>query len=143
MFDPGLGGAQVHDFNPGVRQNGLFWTTTISDTCVDVDLDAGTATYAIDDLAQWDHFDFQNAILGDGNQPRMGRVSFKVQWTGGPTIEHFDNPAQQFRGDFRIATAQMEWSGRSGEFEFQSLPLDQSTTDAAQIGFESNGSYYS
>ena len=72
----------------------------------------------------------------------MGRVSFKVRWTGGPTVEHFDNPAQQFRGDFRAATAHMEWSGRSGEFEFQSLPLDQSTTDAAQIGYESNGSYY-
>jgi hypothetical protein len=36
----------------------------------------------------------------------------------------------------------MEWSARSVDFDFSSAPLDTSTTDAAQLGEESNGSYY-
>ena len=41
------------------------------------------------------------------------------------------------------ATAQMEWSGRSGEFEFQSAELLTSVSEGAQLGTESNGSFYS
>jgi hypothetical protein len=36
----------------------------------------------------------------------------------------------------------MEWSARTVDFDFQSAPLATSTTDAAQLGAESNGSYY-
>ena len=42
----------------------------------------------------------------------------------------------------RAALAQMEWSARTTEFEFRTAPLATSTTDAAQLGQESNGSYY-
>jgi hypothetical protein len=55
---------------------------------------------------------------------------------------------QKFRGDFRDASAYIEYSGRAGDFEFQSAPLASSTTVvfenrlAAEIGRESNGSFY-
>lgn len=147
MFDPSLGNpslfeGQVHDFNPGITQNGLFWTTIIAGSSVSADLGAATATYEVHDLTLKDHFDFENAILGNGPNPRSGQVSFKVQWTAAGAVNDFDNPAQQYRGAMRYALAQMEWSGRSGDFEFQSAPLATSTTDAAQLGSESNGSYY-
>ena len=69
-------------------------------------------------------------------------VSFKVVWSavGGVTV--FNNAAQQFRGEFRDASAHMEYSGRAGVFEVQSAPLASSTTDAAQLGEESNGAFF-
>jgi hypothetical protein len=36
----------------------------------------------------------------------------------------------------------MEWSGRSGDFEYRSRPLDTSASDFAELGQESNGSFY-
>ena len=135
---------QVHDFNPGTEQSGLFWTTVLSGDSVQVDLDAGTATLQVDDLAQKDFHDFENAILRDGPTPRMGQVSFKVQWNVGAGVEQFDRPDLKFRGGFRLGElgAQMEWSGRVGDFTFQSGPLAESASVLAAIGSESNGSYY-
>jgi len=137
-----LEGQQVHDFNPGVTQNGLFWTTVVSSDSVDVDLAAGRATLQVSDIQQKDFFDFENAILGNGATPQQGRVSFRVEWTAFGPVADFDNASQQFRGSFSPAVAQMEWSGRSGDYEFKSAPLAESTTGAAQLGAERNGSFY-
>ena len=141
MFDPGSG-AQIHDFNPGVRQNGLFWTTIVDSSSVDVDLGAGTGSIEVEEIPQKDYFSFENAMLGNGPRPRMGIVSFRVEWTGIGPVNEYDNPAQKFRGNFQDAVAKMEWSGRSGDFVFQSAPLATSTTDAAEFGEEWNGSFY-
>jgi hypothetical protein len=40
------------------------------------------------------------------------------------------------------ANAQIEFTSTVGDFVFESAPLATSTTDAAQIGQESNGSFY-
>ena len=135
-------GRQVHDFNPGITQNGLFWTTVVSSDSVEVDLAAGRATLQVEDIAQKDFFDFENAILGNGPAPQPGRVSFRVEWTASGAATDFDNAAQQFRGTFSPAVAQMEWSGRAGDYEFESAPLAASVTDVAQLGSENNGSFY-
>jgi hypothetical protein len=137
-----LGGAQVTDFNPGVRQNGLFWTTVLGDDNVSVDLAAGTATMHADDFRLKDYHDFENAILENGAAPTPAVVSFTIQYTATGAVNHFDNPSQNFRGDFRDVVAQMEWSGRSGDFEYQSHPMAESTTDGGQLGHESNGSFF-
>ena len=143
MFDdPSSGGAQITDFNPGVTQNGLFWTVVVGDQDVDVDLDAGTATFRAENLRMPDFRDFENAILRNGSTPLPGVVSFTVRWTATGAVTHFDNPAQRYRGDMREAIAQMEFTARSGDFEYRSAPLAESTTDAAQLGAESNGSFY-
>jgi len=144
VFDPQLGDppVQVHDFNPGIRQNGLFWTTIVSADSVQVDLGAGTASLEVSDIQQKDYFDFENAMLGNGDTPRQGQVSFRVEWTANGPAQNVNNPTQEYRGTVQPALAQMEWSGRSGDFEFQSAPLATSTTDAAQLGSCSNGSYY-
>ena len=69
-------------------------------------------------------------------------MSFTVEWTATGDVAHFDNPEQRYRGDRRVVTAQMEWTARSGIYEYASAPLETSTTDAAQIGEESNGSFF-
>lgn len=107
-----------------------------------VDLSAGLATIEVHDLHMKDYTDLANALIGGGPQPVPSTVSYKVQWTttGAPT--EFDNVEQQFRGVFRDAAAQMEWTARTVDFDFESAPLATSTTDAAELGSEANGSFY-
>jgi len=90
-----------------------------------------------------DFHDFENAILGNGATPTPAVVSFTVRWTAEGDVTHFDNPEQHYRGDMRIATAQMDWTARSGIFEYTSAPLETSATDPfAWLGTESNGSFF-
>ena len=52
---------QVHDFNPGIRQSGLFWTTRIGHDAVDV-LDLDDARMHRTHMAVPDYHDFLNSI---------------------------------------------------------------------------------
>ena len=132
----------MHDFNPGITQNGLFWTVVLPADNVQVDLSAGTARLAVDNLHMEDHYSLENSFLGDIEQPTPAVMSFTVVWNMPGSVNHYDNSAQKFRGVFSNASAQIEYSGRSGDFDFQSDPLLSSTTVAAEIGWESNGSFY-
>jgi hypothetical protein len=89
-----------------------------------------------------DYFDLENAIIGSGATPVPGRVAFRVEWNATGPINEFDNAAQQFRGTFRNASAQMEWSARSVDFDFVSAPIGTSVSAAAELGVERNGSFY-
>ena len=86
--------------------------------------------------------DFENSILGNGATPTPAIVSFTVRWTAEGDVTQFDNPEQHYRGDMRIATAQMDWTARSGIYDYASAPMATSAQDFAQIGQESNGSFY-
>jgi len=89
-----------------------------------------------------DFHDFENSVLGNGAPPTPAVVSFTVRWMADGDVTQFDNPAQQYRGEMRAATAQMDWAARSGIYEYTSAPLDASAVDFAQIGEESNGSFF-
>src|SRR4026208_835306 len=115
---PSSGGAQITDFNPGVRQNGLFWTAVVDDRDIEVDLAAGTGTLRGTDMHMKDFTNFEKAILGNGAAPTPAFVSFTVKWTATGAVSHFNNPGQQYRGDVRTATAQMDWTARSGIYEY-------------------------
>ena len=109
---------------------------------IQVDLTAGTATLRANDMYMKDFHDFENAILGNGESPTPAVVSFTVEWTATGGVTQFENAGQRYRGNMRNATAQMEWTARSGVYEYTSAPLATSTTDAAQIGEERNGSFF-
>jgi hypothetical protein len=109
---------------------------------VAVDLAAGTATYRGTNMHMPDFHDFENAILGNGAPASPGIVSFTVRWTAEGSVDHFDNPDQKYRGDMRVAAAQMDWTARSDIYEYTSAPLATSAADFAQLGQESNGSFF-
>jgi hypothetical protein len=142
VYDPSLGGQQIHDFNPGITQNGLFWTSIVPEDSVRVDVSAGRATIEVLDLHMKDYVDLENAVVGGGPRPVPSVVSYRVEWNATDPVTVFDNVDQQFRGEFRTASAQMEWSARTVRFDFVSAPIATSTTDAAQLGSESNGAFY-
>ena len=119
----------------------MFWTTVVPADSVHVDAARESATLEVRHLAQKDYFDLENALFG-GTPATPGRVSFTVEWTAQGIAEVVNNPDQTYRAVVRSAGAKMEWSARTVDFDFQSAPLATSTTDAAQLGQESNGSYY-
>ena len=89
-----------------------------------------------------DFHDFENSVLRNGETPTPAVVSFTVEWTASGGATHFDNPDQRYRGDMRDATVLMEWTARSDIYEYTSAPLAESTSEGAQIGTESNGSFF-
>lgn len=133
---------QIHDFNPGITQNGLFWTSIVPEDHVHVNLSTGRATLEVRNLRMKDYTEIVNATVGGGPPPVPSVVSYRVEWTATGAVNAFDNPAQQFRGEFRDAVARMEWSARTTDFDFVSAPIATSITDGAQLGRESNGAFY-
>ena len=121
----------------------------MDDDAVRVNLNQGKAVLEARNVQVKDFFDFQNAIIGPPGNTNPAKVSFRVEWQAAGTVNQWNsadwasNPASHlFRGEFRDAVARMEWSGRSGDFEFQSEPLANSISEAAELGRESNGSFY-
>ena len=89
-----------------------------------------------------DYVTLGNSLVGNIGAPTPAVLSFKIVWNATGSVNHDDNLAQQFRGDFRDASGQIEYSGRAGDFEFQSASLASSTNVAAELGRESNGLFY-
>src|SRR5262245_4397596 len=89
-----------------------------------------------------DYGDIVNAVVGGGPRPVPSVVSYRVEWYASGAVNQFDNPAQLFRGEFRDAIAQMEWSARTVDFDFVSAPIGTSTAAAAQLGNDRNGAFY-
>ncbi len=110
-------------------------------SAVNVKLNQGTAVFEARHLPETDFYDIENAILNNGPAPTQGQVSFRVEWSCSNTVP-IDVPDQHYRGMVQDGTARMEWSGRSGDFDFQSGPLASSESVFAQIGSERNGSFY-
>jgi hypothetical protein len=72
---PGFG-AQLHDYSPGVAENGLFWTLPAPREAVRFDPDLQTGSYRATDLAVKDGFFVANSVAGAYTLP--GTVSFEV-----------------------------------------------------------------
>jgi len=132
----------VHDFNPGISQHGLFWTSIVPNDRVRVDASTGRATVDVRDLHVQDYTDIVNAVSGVGPSPVPSVVSYRVEWEAAGAVNAFDNPGQQFRGAFRVASARMTWTARTPDFNFVSAPMEASNADFAQLGTERNGALY-
>jgi hypothetical protein len=128
--------------NPGINPypGGLFWTTRLPDSSVDVNPGAGRAVYKASNLLIEDYGDFNNALSGNDGVPAT--VSFEVRWSGvGDRLNVRDSTAR-FGGEFVRGRAQMAWSARVGPYAFQSAPLETSSSDFASIGTERNGVFF-
>ena len=90
-----------------------------------------------------DYLTFDNAINGTGPVPRPGVVSFTVRWETSGTLAVNDVPLKKFHGEHAPAAAQMAWTGRSGDFDFVSHPIETSTASlGALLGRQRTGSFY-
>lgn len=133
---------QIHDFNPGIAVNGLFWTLVVPPDAVQVNLKTQTASFAYDSLTIEDYGTFANAIM-DGPSHKS-TVSFDVEWSGMTSRIAVRNPSEGFKGIFFEDTATIEWSASSPDqnFTFTSDAASTSTSVFAEIGVERNGMFF-
>jgi hypothetical protein len=149
VYDPSLGtpAVQIHDLNPGIKADGLFWTTPIPDEGIDVNLGKGSASMFATNVPVNDYGTFENSILGGGPAPIPSLVSFTVDWSGVServNVRNNNPPASGggFAGLFVRNTAQMQWNATVGDLMFLSDPLATSSSVFAEIGHERNGSFF-
>ena len=140
LFTGAVGSGQVHDFNPGIRESGLFWTQPVSEDALDVDLEDGTATLGVEDLDEEDYHNLSNALHDGPSDPSS--VSFAMRWTGVGDSFRLTDHVHGFSGRFRLCTVKIEWSAKGPDFEFVSDPADTTVNVRSVIGRERNGIFF-
>ncbi len=135
-----MGQNQIHDFNPGIEPNGLFWTAPIDPHDVLANPGAGRAVMDVNDLAMPDFHDLVNAVMLGPSVP--GVVSFRVEWAKAKDKRRFHNEAQQYDGSMVITTARCEWRGETSEAIYVSDPASTSVTVVAEVGHMRNGVFF-
>jgi hypothetical protein len=131
---------QIHDYEPGIADNGLFWTVAIPPSAIGFDLAAGTASYKLTNYAIPDWTNFANAVAGGPNNPAT--VSFDMKWLQPDAKYHVDKADQKFVYDFSFTKSTIEWSSQQEGFSFVSDPADPSLSQFASVGYERNGVFY-
>ena len=136
-----MGTNQIHDYNPGIAPNGLFWTMPIEESAIRMNLEAGKASLRAHDLGVPDFFDFVNSLYPGTNVP--AKVSFVVRWFDVVSRNrHVREPDFGFAGDFAVTNASIEWSSRQEGFTFRSDAAEHSEKVYALIGNERNGVFF-
>jgi hypothetical protein len=139
-------GVQVHDFNPGIAPNGLFWTQRIPPQAVAVNFAGGSASMHLDNWAVPDFHDIFNSI--GVTQPSMppipSIVSFDIRWSGKAAPVAIRDATNRFVGSYIDSLATIAWSASqpSTNFAYQSDPAATSTTVSGVIGQERNGVFF-
>lgn len=138
LFTGAVGSGQVHDFNPGIRESGLFWTLPVSEDLVEVE--DGTATLAVEDLDQEDYHTLGNALHDGPSDPAS--VSFEMRWTPNAEPIQVTDSVHRFTGKYRLSTVKMEWSAKAPNFEFVSDPASSTNNVRSVFGRERNGVFF-
>src|SRR5216684_2665510 len=118
LFTGAVGTGQVHDFNPGIRETGLFWTIPVPEHALSADIPHGTATLALDDLDQEDYHNLHNALLDGPSDPAS--VSFSMKWTAIEPPINVTDSVHRFTGRFMLSAVEIEWSATAPGFSFTS-----------------------
>lgn len=141
---------QVHDWEPGIADSGLFWTIPISPGSIKADPSTGTARFRVEALKIGDYHDFFNAV--SGGTPIPSRVSFDVIWDGGGNPVHLRDETFAFVGDYVPGPARISfvaadigagvtyWSEADGQYN---PTLEQGGAGDPAVGTERNGTYFS
>ena len=132
---------QVHDFEPGIRPSGLFWTTRIGHDAVDVQ-DLDDARMRKTHLAMPDFHDIVNA-LSPSPATRPGHVSFDVRWDGHDRRRRIRDDAFRFVGEYRPVQAHIDFrvSDDGSDVVYTSDAHGQKTVSGG-IGHERNGVFF-
>ena len=134
---------QVHDFEPGIKKSGLFWTIPIPATAADADLRDRRARYHMRGVPVPDFHDFGNAVSPHPTR-QPGTASFEVQWAASGASRRIRDAAFGFTGVFWPAECHISFQVtdlRSGVV-YHSLK-DGQVTAGAGFGHERNGRFFS
>lgn len=138
---------QVHDFNPGIGSNGLFWIMQIPDEAVKVTGD--TLTISLTNASLVDQFQFPGGAgnnLGNAGVPTT--VSFDITFTKSGSPRHVQPTSADPLSPFHWAGEMWE-ATNSGTFSvahndgsgFSASGTFSSMGNFGQMGTERNGSF--
>jgi hypothetical protein len=142
---------QIHDYNPGIAPNGLFWIISAPSDVVQFDLDAATASLRMRNVPVMDFHDLANALTGGKGFPSMmippiapvsATVSFDIEWSGAIEQAIVTNEDQDFTGQYVRTGATIQWSSSQSGFQFLSEPANPSRNLYSVIGHERNGVFF-
>ena len=145
MFTGPVGTGQIHDYNPHIDTNGLFWTMFVPNGAVDVHLGSGRASFQLTTPIADDH-DLKSSLtrVFPPGYPQTAEVTFDVQWSNVLDRQHIRNADMGFEGDFLKTDSTIEWRSTNPAtgFQFTSEPANPSRTLYAVIGHERNGVFF-
>jgi hypothetical protein len=154
LYDPGAVGDpshQKHDFEPGIRPSGLFWTVRISPSSISFDTASGQARFQAHNVALRDYTNIINAVLGGGPKPIPSHVSFDVRWHGGGPHRRIRDQKFGFEGHYAEGSSTVHFtaSNDSGSVVYRSDPAGQYNPPVKQggagspaVGQQSNGVFF-
>jgi hypothetical protein len=129
--------SQIHDFNPGIRDSGLFWTLPIERGSVRISLGTGSAALH---LADEDVEDYHNVVNALKDGPSVSAsVSLDISWEQERERIKLRNSRIRFAGEYVRNTATLVWSASEEGFQWRAKPL---ASDFAEIGHERNGAFF-
>jgi hypothetical protein len=140
---------QVHDFEPGIADSGLFWTIPISPGSIKADPASGRARFRVEALKIGDYHDFFNAV--GGGTPVPSRVSFEVVWEGGGSPVDLRDESFTFEGHYIPGPARISFvaSNDGSGITYTSVAAGQYNPELEQggagdpaVGTEQNGRYF-
>ena len=132
---------QIHDFNPGITESGLFWTVAVPESSISVNFPAGKASFQVDGLDIEDYHDVVNALL-DGPSVEAS-VSWNIQWAHPLGRTKIRDVSTGFAGDFVQNVAQIAWTGQTDSAHFVSDPASTSVNEFSLLAHERNGVFFS
>jgi hypothetical protein len=136
----GTNQGQLHDFNPGIRESGLFWTVAVPEDALEVDFEEGTATLSLHDFDTEDYHNLRNALV-DGPSDSAS-VSFDMKWTATGDAFNVSDPVHTFAGRYRLANVGIAWAATAPGFSFTSDPASNANVKSV-FGRERNGIFFS
>ena len=149
MFPPGAVGdptKQVHDFEPGIAQSGLFWTISVAPSAIDVSPGRGRARLHADNLPVTD---FHNLFIAVGlseppPSPLPSHVSFDVRWSGNGTRQVIRDKTFGFTGHYVNCNATISFtaSNDGGDVIYSSDAAGQYNVGQPGVGHERNGVFF-
>jgi hypothetical protein len=132
---------QVHDWNPGIRRSGLFWTIPLPRDDFSADADDGRARFHATHLRVPDYHSIANAISPSPKKV-PGHVSFDMRWAGGGKRTRIHDETFGFAGDFREGPLHIRFTARDdGGGVYWSQGSGQVTVGGG-VGHERNGVFF-
>jgi len=141
---------QLHDHNPGVSENGLFWTMPIPESSVGMDFGRGKADFCLSDAQMPDMHDLLTALWGGGeedgeNNPLSpvfpSTVSIDARWFDPGPKERLRDSENKFDYHHMKTTAHINWRSIQRTAMFESDDGPQEVLFAA-LGKERNGVFF-
>ena len=131
----------MHDFNPGILPDGLFWIVQVPDDALQIRGD--TLTIRLHNVHSIDTFTFYDPLPPSGNVPSVVSITQTYTKSGTPrqVKQTSTDPMSPFNwaGETWMATASVTFSVAHTDGGFSAQGTGRSNGQFGEIGFERNG----